>query len=243
MRVRDDHLRAVQRRDLHQQRARSDPDRPPAPTRPSRPRALRTALRQVFTGSTKAASSGKDALRERDRAARHDGPRARARTRRKPPPDGLEARGGAVLLVERALRVEPGVRAVEAVAAGDVVVDDHAIALAESARLLPERRHRAGDLVAEDARPRQQALLDLLEVRRGRCRRRRRAPASRPADSSAAPHVLDPQVALCRGRRRPSWLAANRLRSTNITFSAPLAQPAVEVGDPVRAERHVHAHP
>jgi hypothetical protein len=75
----------------------------------------------------------------------------------------LEAGGGAVALVARALRV--GARpAEEARAAGHVVVDDHALALTKADDALPRARHPARDLVAEDPRPGQKALLDLLDV-------------------------------------------------------------------------------
>ena len=55
--------------------------------------------------------------------------------------------------------------AVEAGAAGNVVVQDHTLAFPKAIRPGPERHHRPRDLVAEDAGWGQEALLDLLEVR------------------------------------------------------------------------------
>src|SRR2546427_123564 len=77
---------------------------------------------------------------------------------------GLETSRRSVAPVALALRVGLAL-AVEAGAAGNVVVQDHALAFPEAVRPGPERHHRPRDLVAEDAGGGQEALLDLLEVR------------------------------------------------------------------------------
>src|SRR5207245_505587 len=62
-----------------------------------------------------------------------------------------------------ALRVG-AVATVEAGAARDVMVDDDAVALTKARDAGGARGNGAGNLVAEDPRPVEQALLDLLDV-------------------------------------------------------------------------------
>src|SRR5207247_3207638 len=76
---------------------------------------------------------------------------------------GVEAGRGPVAPIGRALRIGAAV-AVEAGAAGNVGVKDHALAFPEAGSPGPQRHRRPRDLVAEDAGRGQQALLDLLEV-------------------------------------------------------------------------------
>ena len=182
-------------------------------------RALRTAFRQVFTGSTKAASSGSTpsgtgmAPRSTIQSQRlHVLGEAAARR--------LEPGRGAVALVALALRVGRRARSRSRRRRG---CGGGATTRSPFAEAADARRpgDRARDLVAEDAGAGQQPLLDLLDVGAAD------AAGVHPDQHLAGPDLgdgdlLDPQVARSPGRPPPSLAQATMLSRVN----APRVRPA-----------------
>ena len=77
---------------------------------------------------------------------------------------GAEAAGHPHLLVSRALR-EKFLLAIETLAAGNVMESQHAVTRTPLANPVAHRLNRSGNFVSENLRRRQEAVLDLLDVR------------------------------------------------------------------------------
>ena len=136
---------------------------------------------------------GAHPVRDRDRLPARRSSRERARTRHSRRPTA-RSRPWCRSSCRRGTARRAAL-AVEAGAARHVMVHDHALPFAKAARAPPERRDRPRDLVTEDERPRQQPVLDLLEI--GRADPARVDPhqhLARPGLGHG--HVLDAQVAL-----------------------------------------------
>ena len=122
---------------------------------PGATRALRTAFRQVFTGSTNVASSNVTSGGKRNHSALDD-PRHRANVLGEAAAVRIEAGGQPDFLVARALREELAL-AIEAVAARNVMKADDAVAGLELRDAAADLDDRAGEFVAQNLRRMQES--------------------------------------------------------------------------------------
>ena len=227
--------------ELHQQRARSGPGRPPAPSRPARHLRLRDRLQAGVHRLDERGLLGEHAV---GHAGSRRAPRSTASRRHvlgEAAARRLEAGGGAVPLVGLALRVGADARSRSRRGTG-----------------CGGARRRASP-----SRKRRHARADARHACRRSRGRRRAAAASRPFSiflrsvpqtpqastrTSISPgadlghrHVLDPQVARTAVDGGLQRLAADQALQHEEDVLLALAQPAGEVREPVRAVGHVDA--